>query len=274
MKKFIAVGLLVLSSLAFADQEVILVTDMDDTIKNSHVLDTDSTLANAFLPKQAFLGMPELYESLIADKKVDEIVYLSNAPKWIMYPFHKRFLRKEGFPQGRLLLNLTLSKKNHKLNSIRNIIENESPKELILIGDNGEHDTEVYATIAKEYPETKITTYIHQVYSKVGFHNNFGKPLEENQIGFATALDLSVELMNRSSLSEETYVKLVNDLVIEALEEGNYRERGGPIMFPAWLDCRDFKVSELPVKLDLNADLVAGFNKKLSDRCSREPYRN
>lgn len=274
MKNIIAASLLVLSTLAFADQETILITDMDDTIKNSHVLDTDSTIANAFNPKQAFMGMPELYESLLADKKVDEIVYLSNAPKWLMYPFHRRFLRKEGFPQGRLLLNLTLSKKNHKLNSIRNIVENENPKELILVGDNGEHDTEVYATIAKEYPDLKITTYIHQVYSQIGFHNNFGKLLEENQIGFATALDLSVELMNRSSLSEDSYVKLVNDIVIKALEEGNYREHGRPIMFPAWLDCRDYKVTELPVKKDLNVDLIAGFNKKLSDRCTREPYRN
>lgn len=274
MKTFIAAGLLVLSTLAFADQETILITDMDDTIKNSHVLDIDSTLANAFLPKNAFLGMPELYESLIADKKIDEIVYLSNAPKWIMYPFHRHFLRKEGFPSGRLLLNLTLSKKNHKLNSIRNIIENENPKELILVGDNGEHDTEVYATIAKEYPELKITTYIHQVYSQIGFHHNFGKLLEENQIGFVTALDLSALLMNSDKLTEDAYIKLVNDTVIEALEEGNYRERGGPIMFPAWLDCRDFKATELPVKKDLNADLISGFNKKLSDRCSREPYDN
>lgn len=274
MKTLIAASLLVLSTFAFADQETILITDMDDTIKNSHVLDSDSTIANAFLPKQAFLGMPDLYESLLADKKVDEIVYLSNAPKWLMYPFHKRFLRKEGFPNGRLILNLTLSKKNHKLNSIRNIVKNENPKELILVGDNGEHDTEVYATIAKEYPALKMTTYIHQVYSQIGFHNNVGKPLEENQIGFATALDLSAMLLDSNKLTEDSYIKIVNDNVITALEEGNYRERGGPIMFPAWLDCRDFKVIELPVRKDLNVDLIAGFNKKLSDRCSREPYEN
>ncbi len=274
MKKLVALGLLLLSSIAFADQETILITDMDDTIKNSHVLDPDSTIANAFLPRNSFLGMPELYTSLVNDKKINEIIYLSNAPKWLMYPFHRRFLRKEGFPYGRLLLNRTLSKKNHKLNSIRNIIEKENPKELILVGDNGEHDTEVYAQIAKEYPEQKITTYIHQVYSQAGFHNNYGKLLEENQRGFATALDLSSELMKQELLTEESYVGLMNEITPVAMKEGNYRERGGPIMFPAWLDCRDYSPVELPVKRDLSPELVAGFNKKLTERCSGEPYDN
>lgn len=274
MKTLIPVLLLALSSFAYADNEVILVSDIDDTIKNSHVLDVDSTLANAFLPQNAFLGMPDLYNALLEDKKVDEIVYLSNAPKWIMYPFHRHALNREGFPHGRLLLNPTLSKKNHKLNSIRNIIDNESPKELIFVGDNGEHDTEVYATIAKEYPEMKITTYIHQVYSQIPYHGNTGKLLEENQLGFATALDLSADLMKKEFLTEDSYVKILSDIIPEALEEGNFEERHHQIMFPAWLDCRDFKVTEIPVKKDLSVEQVSAFNKKLSDRCSVEPYRN
>lgn len=274
MKNIIAAGLLVLSTLAFADNEVILVSDIDDTIKVSHVLDPDSTIANAFLPNNTFLGMPDLYEALINDKKVDEIVYLSNAPKFLMYPFHRHFLNREGFPHGRLLLNAGLSNKHHKLNSLRRIIENESPKELILVGDNGEHDTEVYATIAKEYPETKITAYIHQAYSKVGYKGNVGKPLEENQVGYATALDLSVQLMNRDMLTEESYVKLMSDIVPDALDEGNYGERRRALMFPAWLDCRDFQPFELPVKKDLSPEALNAFNKKLAERCSVVPYRN
>jgi hypothetical protein len=274
MKKLIAAGLLVLSTFAFADNEVILVSDIDDTIKNSHVLDPDSTIANAFLPNNTFMGMPELYQSLLDDKKVDEVVYLSNAPKFLMYPFHHHFLKREGFPNGRLLLNTGLSNKTHKLNSLRKIIEKESPKELILIGDNGEHDTEVYGTIAKEYPDTKITTFIHQAYSQIGYHNNFGKLLEENQIGWATALDLSYELMNRDLLTEASYANVVTEILPRAMKEGNYKERRGAVMFPAWLDCRDFKAIELPVEEDLKQEDVSAFNKKLSERCSVEPYRN
>lgn len=274
MKKLIAAGLLVLSTFAFADNEVILVSDIDDTIKNSHVLDKDSTVANAFVPKNAFLGMAPLYSALAKDKVIDEIVYLSNAPKLLMYPFHKRFLRKTGFPAGRLLLSTGLSNKNHKVTTLRNLIKNENPKELILIGDNGERDTEVYATIQKEFPEVKMTTYIHQAYSQIGFHENFGKKLEEGQIGFATALDLSNELMNQEILSESSYAKVMNDVIPAALKEGTDKERGRPLMFPAWLDCRDFKFVELPVKNELNAELVSAFNKKLSERCSVEPYEN
>lgn len=277
MKKFnlaLAVGLTFTSLLAFADNETILVSDIDDTIKVSHVLDPDSTIANAFLPNNTFLGMPELYEALLNDKKVDDIVYLSNAPKFLMYPFHRHFLNREGFPHGRLLLNSGLSNKHHKLNSLRRLIQNESPKELILVGDNGEHDTEVYAIISKEYPDTKITTYIHQAYSKTGYKGNTGKPLEENQIGYATALDLAAQMMNREELTETSYSKLMTDIIPEALEEGYYGERGRSLMFPAWLDCRDFVAFELPIKNDLSLEAVNAFNKKLAERCSSVPYRN
>ena len=274
MKRILSAGLLLLSTLAFAEQKIILISDIDDTIKNSHVLDKDSTVANAFIPKNAFLGMAPLYTALSQDKKIDEIVYLSNAPKFLMYPFHKRFLRKTGFPEGRLLLSKGLSNKNHKVSTLRNIIKNENPKELILVGDNGERDTEVYATIQKEFPEVKMTTYIHQAYSQTGFHENFGKKLEDSQIGFATALDLSADLLNQGVLNEESYVSIVNEVVPEVMEEDPMHERGRPLMFPAWLDCRDFKIVEIPVRKDLSIELVNGFNKKLTERCSGEPYDN
>ena len=274
MKKSFALLLLFISSLAFADQKVILVSDIDDTIKNSHVLDTDSTVANAFIPKNAFLGMAPLYQALYKDKVIDEIVYLSNAPKFLMYPFHKRFLRKTGFPEGRLLLSKGLSNKGHKVNALREIIQNESPKELILIGDNGEKDTEIYASIQKEFPEVKMTAYIHQAYSQLGYYNNFGKKLEEGQTGFATSLDLSADLLEQGVLNEDSYVNLVKEIAPVALSEGLKSERGRPLMFPAWLDCRDFKLIEIPVRKDLSEELVQMFNSRLSERCSREPYEN
>lgn len=274
MKTFIPAFLLVLSSFAFADNKVILVSDIDDTIKVSHVLDKDSTVANAFVPKNAFLGMANLYSLLIEDKTVDQIVYLSNAPKYLMLPFHKNFLKRTGFPAGKLLLSTGLSNKNHKIESLRNLIKNESPKELILVGDNGERDTLVYAAIQKENPSLKITTYIHQAYSLAGYKGSVGKPLEVNQNGFATALDLSVELMNQDLLSESSYAKLLTRIIPVALKEGNYGERGRPLMFPAWFDCRDFKVIELPVKKDVDEKSLAEFNKKLSERCSIEPFED
>lgn len=274
MKKFIPALLFVLSSFAFADNKVILVSDIDDTIKVSHVLDKDSTVANAFVQKNAFLGMPELYTSLLADKKVDEIVYLSNAPKLLMLPFHKRFLARTGFPEGKLLLSSGLSNKNHKVTSLRELIKKENPKELILVGDNGERDTLVYATIQKEFPAVKMTTYIHQAYSLAGFKGSIGKPLEVNQSGFATALDLSAELMNLDLLSESSYAALLSTIIPAALKEGNFGERGRPLMFPAWFDCRDFKVTELPVKKDVDEKSLNEFNKKLAERCSIEPFED
>lgn len=275
MKKLALLSLVFLSLQldAFA-KGVTLVSDIDDTIKVSHVLDIDSVLVNAFTRRGSFMGMAKLYEKLEADQAVNEFVYLSNAPKFIMYPFHRMFLNRNDFPDGTLMLNLGLSKKHHKINSLRRIIENDSPDELVLIGDNGERDTEVYAEIAAEYPDLKITTFIHAAYSLIGYRNNYGKPMEVNQIPYATSLDLAAELMKRGYLTADSYTALMMEFAPLALEEGDYEEHGHPIMFPAWLDCRDITTFDLPVVTEESRQLITDFQTKLSERCSVEPYRN
>lgn len=264
-------ALALLSFSALADQERILVSDIDDTIKVSHVLDKHSTVLNVPFKKNAFMGMAQLYKKVLEDKKADQVVYLSNAPKFLMTGFHGRFLKKNGFPEGRLLLPKGLSIKNHKVESLRKIIKNENPKELILVGDNGERDTLIYAQIRKEFPNLKMTTYIHLVYSLTGFDGNVGKKLEENQIGYATSMDLAVQMKSREQLGQGSYEAFVKDIVDDALAEGEDEERGLVMMFPNWVDCRDLSRPIFPLVTGSEADVLQ-FELKLADRCQREPF--
>ena len=60
---------LVFSSLSAA-ADTLLVSDMDDTIKVSYVLDKDSVVANVAMIHNVFMGMPELYQAI---SKIPEV---------------------------------------------------------------------------------------------------------------------------------------------------------------------------------------------------------
>lgn len=266
MKNFLSLVVLSFSSLLWADG-VLLVTDMDDTIKVSHVLDADSAAANAIATKNAFLGMPELYQALVKIPGATPMHYLSNAPVWLMKKSHETFLANNQFPAGELVLNPRTIDSEHKIKSLRAMIEKHRPTSMILIGDNGERDAEVYQQIREEYPQIGGLTYIHQVYSQAGFKNSTGKPLLKNQIGWVTSVDLADDLMLKGIISLADYLNVYIAVETKALEEDPTIERDAQMFFPAWLDCRDFSVREISV---INHEL----QDHIANRCAREPFED
>lgn len=266
-------GLFVLATISQGHATSILVSDIDDTIKVSHVLDVDSVLANTVALENSFMGMPELYHGLVAFKKADKVVYLSNAPNFVMKKLHQNFLKKGGFPDGDLIMSKGLSNKGHKIEALRQLIRENDPTEMILIGDNGEKDTLIYDQIQNEYPYLKMTTFIHQAYSQIPYRGNTGKLLEKGQIGFATSIDLAAQLLSMGYLSAKVYEDMTLKILPKALAEGNYVARGKAMMFPAWFDCRDFAATKLP-STEKNRNEIAKFQDKLELRCSRGPYAN
>lgn len=266
MKKFLLAFLLVLPQVVLA-KTVLLVSDMDDTIKVSHVLDPDSAVANAMATRNAFMGMPELYQKLSKIDGATPFHYLSNAPEDIMRKFHKKFIRINKFPKGELVLNEKVIDHDHKIKALRKMITLYNPDEMILIGDNGERDNEVYDQIRKEFPHIGGQTYIHLAYSKFGFQGSFGKPLLENQIGWVTSLDLALDLMFKGYIGMKDYIQLVTSIEEKALAEKNDVERNKQMMFPAWFDCRDFNVPVLP-------GVSEELQKKIEIRCASEPIED
>lgn len=263
MKNTLIALILLLPQLVTA--RTLLVSDMDDTIKVSHVLDIDSALANARQTKNAFMGMPELYQALIKIPNATPMHYLSSAPQRIMEYYHRRFLSRNNFPSGKLVLNRKLIDHEHKITSLRRMIEEYRPTKMILIGDNGERDTIVYAQIRKEFPDIGGETYIHLAYSQAGFEKNQGKPLLDGQIGWATSIDLASDLLQKGYINKSAYLELIKSVMPKALAENPNIERGRQMMFPAWFDCRDLKIPELP-------EVPAELQRKIEYRCEIAPY--
>lgn len=274
MKKIFLPLLSLFASFSLWGQSI-LVSDVDDTIKVSYVLDKDSTVANLPMLKNSFIGMPELYHAIANLEQVKTVKYLSNAPKRVIGKVHTRFLKANNFPEGDLVARSfwdLRSGNKHKISSIRSFISKYKPKEMILIGDNGEADPIVYATITNEYKQIPALTYIRQAYSSAGWNNNYSTPLEKGQIPFSTSIDIALDLYERNVLSVETVSDLVQSIAPRIIGESDGKERGRPMAFPEWYDCRDFTLPELPVLPDLESnELLQSYGAKIQGRCTKEP---
>lgn len=270
--RFLLQAVLLFTGLSLqARAHLMVVSDLDDTIKVSHVLDKDSTLANGPMMHNAFLGMPELYHAIVAHPNMLTLKYLSNAPKRFIGDLHQKFLRTNNFPKGDLVTRRwrqIFSGNNHKLDSLRSFIKEHQPREMILIGDNGEADTEIYAQIRREFPQISGPTYIRVAYSMVARREQ-GKPLLPGQTGFASSIDIALDLLNRGHLKMEAVEEIVKSTVPQLIAEGTREERGHAIAFPAWYDCRDFELPDLPTLVDVDAhELLQRYGVKLRKRCS------
>lgn len=154
------------------DQGYLVISDIDDTIKDSSVLDTKTLLRNTFLhePKVA-KGMPELFKQLQHDLESPLFTYVSSSPIQL-FPTLDLFIAKN-YPQGFIKLrqstawNQVLASKEesmtHKKSSITQLLNAYPNKKLILLGDSGENDPEIYLDIIQNYSDRVEAIYIRDV---------------------------------------------------------------------------------------------------------------
>lgn len=162
------------------DEGLTVVTDMDDTIKDTHVNDRAQAKANTFvLPFRPVPGMPELYRAWKAAGPTVHFHVVSAGP-WHLHPPLRRFTEEAGYPDftwsmrsidithpARLLEETVKPDPQRlydfKVASIRALIKRLPNRRLVLVGDSGERDPEVYATIANEFPGLVDAVFIRNV---------------------------------------------------------------------------------------------------------------
>ena len=151
-----------------------VVSDIDDTIKQTEVLDRSAMLKNTFLEEfRPVDGMAELYDQL-ATRDGAAFHYLSASP-WQLLPFLESFAADHGFPKGifhlRQLRPKSLSSpadfvsgsSDYKTATLERLITDFPKREFLLIGDSGEHDPEVFGTIARKHPDAVRGILIRRV---------------------------------------------------------------------------------------------------------------
>jgi hypothetical protein len=159
--------------LLLEDTGLSVISDIDDTIKITQVRDRRATLRNTFLrPFEPAPGMVELYQNLARSNRA-EFHYVSASP-WQLYLPLAEFVRSNGFPAGtfalkkfrwkdRSFLSLFADPEKYKPAVIEPLLKRFPNRRFVLVGDSGERDPEIYAALAKKYPQQIVRIWIRDV---------------------------------------------------------------------------------------------------------------
>lgn len=253
MKKLLILTLFFsLNVLAQAKERILLISDIDDTIKVSHVISYKSwspaVLFRTWDSNTPFAGMASLYQLVLNENPgVNKVAYLSNAPSKdtgveYLQNAHENFLKNNSFPQGQLILRDVIFDSNHKNKSIRKLVAEHNPTLVMMVGDNGENDVNVYEQARQELAAQgiKSVTYIHQLYSSHD-EKEVGKTLHPGQIGYATSVEVALDLHQKGLMAEAQMTWMYEKVIPYILSvRNNLFDVLSSISFPSFKKCDDF----------------------------------
>jgi phosphatidate phosphatase APP1 len=155
------------------DSELGIVSDIDDTVLQTHVTERLRmlwvTFAHNAHTRLPFPGTTELYRALVAGASGrcrNPVFYVSKSP-WNLYDFLVEFLDRHQLPRGPLFLRdvgtSTEAPLDHKSACIDQIFETYPQLPFVLIGDSGERDPDIYVETAARHPGRVRAIYIREV---------------------------------------------------------------------------------------------------------------
>lgn len=153
-----------------------VISDIDDTILKTQATSLLHSALVTLLENAAtrlpFPGVAALYQAFQAGRDggaSNPIFYVSSSP-WNFYDFLVEFMQLHDIPPGPLLLRdygldmLTSAlSHDHKLASMRCILNAYPTLPFVLLGDSGQKDPELYTQLASEYPGRVLAIFIRDV---------------------------------------------------------------------------------------------------------------
>jgi len=141
-----------------------VVSDIDDTVMVTALPRPLLAAWNTFVldehARMAVPGMAVLYERLVNARPGAPVFYLSTGA-WNVAPALTRFLSRHLYPAGPLLLTnwgpttdrWFRSGREHKKATLVRLAQEFPDVRWLLVGDDGQHDEEIYAEFAHAHPE-------------------------------------------------------------------------------------------------------------------------
>jgi len=154
-----------------------IISDIDDTVVETGATDFVKNWRRVLVdrPKDrlAVPGASTLYRMIARDHVAPArpFFYVSSSP-WNLYGFLAEFMELNAIPHGPMVLKdwgidretlLMASHDAHKLAAIRDILAFYPAFRFLLVGDNGERDVEIYATIVAEFGPRVAGVFIRDV---------------------------------------------------------------------------------------------------------------
>ncbi len=150
---------------------VSIISDIDDTIKESDVTNKRELLNNTFLREfESVHGMSETYRNWAEGGTCFH--YVSSSP-WQLFTSLDELKSVHQFPVGTMhlrnfrlrdqLLKKVIIRRQGKRVAIQRLIENLPLRRYILIGDSGEKDPEIYRKICRKNPNSVAAVFIRDL---------------------------------------------------------------------------------------------------------------
>lgn len=154
----------------------------------------------------AFTGMSALYREMLSTSTIPEnFLVVSSSPPQIKKRIEK-FLKKHQFPKARLILRDWIREPSipryKKLRLQEEISRSAAP--IILVGDDTEHDPEVFHHLKDLFQEKIIAVYVHVV---------TGRKIHEGQVPFFTAFDLACHELAAGRLTNDQVLQVGKAIV-------------------------------------------------------------
>jgi phosphatidate phosphatase APP1 len=158
--------------------EYAVISDVDDTVIDTNVQNRLKRAYALFLAESKtrlpFEGVDAFYRALSAGAAGDAgnaIFYVSSSP-WNLYEHIVEFLEHNRIPAGPLLLRdwgfsrrgfAPDGRHGHKLERVEEVLAAIGGLPVVLIGDSGQRDPELYAEVARRHPGRVRAIYIRNV---------------------------------------------------------------------------------------------------------------
>lgn len=153
---------------------VSVISDIDDTIKESSVTNRRELLNNTFLKDfESVQGMAETYRRWAEAGTCFH--YVSSSP-WQLLTSLDELKSVHQFPVGTMhlrnfrlrdqLLKKVIIRRQGKRVAIQRLIKNLPLRRYILIGDSGEKDAEIYRKICRKNPNSVAAVFIRELHDR------------------------------------------------------------------------------------------------------------
>lgn len=141
-----------------------IISDIDDTVLSTSLPRPLIAAWNTFVrsegARRPVPGMATMYRELLAARPEAPVVYLSTGA-WNTSPWLTRFLRRNGYPAGPMLLTdwgptntgWFRSGQDHKRAQLHRLARDLPNVRWLLIGDDGQHDPRLYTEFAMKRPD-------------------------------------------------------------------------------------------------------------------------
>jgi phosphatidate phosphatase APP1 len=151
-----------------------MISDIDDTVMVTALPRPLLAAWNTFVldehARTPVAGMSVLYERVTREHPGSPVIYLSTGA-WNVAPTLRRFLSRNLYPAGALLLTdwgptsdrLFRSGRQHKRESLERIAAEFPDMKWLLIGDDGQHDEEIYGDFARRHEANVAAVCIRQL---------------------------------------------------------------------------------------------------------------